>query len=85
MSATYRPAGLAALRAKGYSSALFPTVPATVSPKRHALSFKLAMGRTVRFNLISSTWLEESPEGRMRGKLSPEGKALMKKQLEKVA
>lgn len=85
MSATYQPSGLAALRARGYSSALFPTVPAIVSPKGNAATFKMAMGRTVKFNLISSTWSEESPEGKMKGKLSPEGKALLKKQLKKVA
>ena len=75
---------LTALRVKGYSTGLFPTVPFHVSPGKKAATFKLAMGRTVRFNLISFSWVEESPEGKLKGKLSPGGRARLEKLIKKA-
>jgi len=74
MSSTATPAAyeiskLTALRAKGYSNGLFPTVPFTV--EKSLLIFKMAMGRTVFFELEKKDWFEHSPDGNMAGLLTP--------------
>lgn len=85
MPATYEITKMAALRAKGYSTGFFPCAPSHVSPKMNVATFKLAMGRTVKINLISSSWTEESEEGKMKGKISPQGKVEIKRGLKKIA
>ena len=73
MSNTEPLSRLTQIRLSAYASGLFPTCPFSSTPKGKALVFKLAMGRTLKINLISRRWCEESPEGEFIGTISPDG------------
>ena len=70
---------LTALRARGYSTALFPA--AEYSFNGDLVVFKLAMGRTVTFTFAGRMWREESPEGEMSGTFDPAAAARLAKRI----